>query len=151
MAQSLAYIDPMRRYPILVTAAAVALLTGCTPTTETPSTETGTPSPTSTEPSPTKTTSEAAAQVSRGGVTTAVDAPANATESGYGQACLAARGWMAGRPEAPAELAEAYLKTLQEPGAVGPGTFNLPWAELSPGQQSGVIMAVNSAAAKECG
>ena len=144
----------MRRYPILVTAAAVALLAGCSPTTEQPATETSTPSPSSTAatpPSPSGTAAHDAIQVSPGGVTTAVDAPANATESGYGQACLAARAWIDGRPGEPADLAEAYLKTLQEPGAVGPGSFNQPWADLTPGQQAGVIMAVNSAAKKECG
>lgn len=144
----------MRRYPILVTAAAAALLAGCTPTTEKPSTETSTPSPSSTEspsPSPSGTSAHGAVQVSPGGVTTAVDAPADATESGYGQACRAARAWIDGRPGEPAELAEAYLKTVQEPGAVGPGSFNVAWADLTPGQQAGVIMAVNSAAAKECG
>src|SRR5690242_15115878 len=101
----------MRRYPILVTAAAVALLAGCSPTTEQPATETSTPSPSSTAatpPSPSGTAAHGAIQVSPGGVTTAVDAPANATESGYGQACLAARAWIDGRPGEPADLAEAY-------------------------------------------
>jgi len=144
----------MRRYPILVTAAAAVLLSGCAPTDEKPATETSTPNPASTgsvSPVPSATAPQGAVHISPGGVTTAVDAPANATESGYGQACLAARAWIDGHPGEPAELVEAYLKTLQEPGAVGPGSFGVAWAELTPGQQAGVIMAANSAANKECG
>lgn len=144
----------MRRYPILVTAAATALLTGCAPSTEEPDTTTSAPGPSTSEvssqpqdgPVP-----QGAVQVSPGGVTTAVGAPADATESGYGQACLAAKAWFDGRlGDEPASV-EAYLQTVQTPGAIGPGSFNIPWADLTPGQQAGVIMAVNAAADGQCG
>jgi Putative lipoprotein LpqV len=140
----------MRRYPILVTAAAAALLTGCSPSTEQPATSTSAPSRTTSETSPQS--QEGAVppgevQVSPGGVTTAVGAPADATESGYGQACLAAKAWL-DQQHGPVE---AYLQTVQAPDAVGPGSFNIPWADLSPGQQAGVIMAANAAANGECG
>jgi hypothetical protein len=89
--------------------------------------------------------------MSPGGVTTAVGAPADATESGYGQACLAAKAWFDARPGEQAATVEGYLQTVQAPGAVGPGSFNIPWADLTPGQQAGVILAVNAAANGECG
>jgi hypothetical protein len=47
-------------------------------------------------------------------------------------------------------LVEPYLKLLQAPAAAGPGTFNTPWAQLTPAQQSGVIIAVTGAANGEC-
>lgn len=140
----------MRRYPILVTAAAVALLSGCSPSTDEPAAETSAPT---TSPAAAPSPSEAgqlpdgAVLVSPGGVTTGVGAPADATESGYGQACLAARAWF----DAQNGTVEAYLQTVQAPGAAGPGSFNIPWPELSPGQQAAVIMAANAAANAECG
>lgn len=144
----------MRRSPILVTAAAALLLTACAPSTETPAVETSAPQtspaasapPTDDHRSPTD-----GVQVSPGGVTTAVDAPANATESGYGQACLAGRAWFDGRQGERQALVEEYLQTLQAPGAVGPGSLDMPWADLTPGQQAAVIMAANAAARAECG
>jgi Putative lipoprotein LpqV len=48
-------------------------------------------------------------------------------------------------------LVEPYLKILQAPDLRDPGNFNTPWARLTPGQQAGVIMAVNAAANGECG
>ena len=139
----------MRRYPILVTAAAAALLSGCSPSAEEPATDTSAPSTTAsaTSPSQEEQVPDGAVQVSPGGVTTGVGAPADATESGYGQACLAARAWF----DAQNGTVEAYLQTVQAPGAVGPGSFNTPWPELSPGQQAAVIMAANAAANAECG
>ena len=88
--------------------------------------------------------------VSPGGVTTKVDVPSDATESGYGQACHAAKVWMDEQQADPTTLVEPYLKVLQAPGANGPGTFNTPWAQLTPAQQAGVIIAVNGAANGEC-
>ncbi|MGK2866900.1 MAG: lipoprotein LpqV [Mycobacterium sp.] len=140
----------MRRYPILVTAATAALLTGCSPSTEEPAAGTSSPSPTTSVTSPESQEGQVSpgeVQVSPGGVTTAVGAPSDATESGYGQACLAARAWFDGQ----AGTVEAYLQTVQAPGAVGPGSFNIPWADLTPGQQAGVILAANAAANGECG
>jgi DNA-binding IclR family transcriptional regulator len=143
----------MRRYPILVTAAAAALLTGCSPGSEEPARATSQPE---TETSETADSSQppqggvvppGEVRVSPGGVTTAVGAPADATESGYGQACLAAKAWF---DEQRGEV-EAYLQTVQAPGAVGRGSFNIPWADLTPGQQAGAIMAAYAAANGDCG
>jgi hypothetical protein len=83
-------------------------------------------------------------------VTTRVDVPADATESQYGQACHAAKVWMDVQQGDPQTLVEPYLKLLQAPDAAGPGTFNTPWAQLTPAQQSGVIIAVTGAANGEC-
>ena len=85
--------------------------------------------------------------VSPDGVTTVVDVPSEATENQYGQACLAAKRWFDENPEP----VEAYLKTVQADGAVGPATFDTSWADLTPAQQAGVIMAANAAARGECG
>ena len=46
---------------------------------------------------------------------------------------------------------EPYLKTVQNAESAGPGTFGIPWTELSPGQQSAVIVAVQAAVDKLCG
>lgn len=108
------------------------------------------------EPEPSVQTTTPAGQtptaggVSSGGVTTRVDAPAEATESQYGQACLAAKRWFDERGGDPRTLVEAYLKTVQEPGFVGPATFDARWAELTPGQQAGVVMAAAGAADGQC-
>ena len=40
---------------------------------------------------------------------------------------------------------------LQAPGAApGNATFNKPWAQLTPGQQAAVIVAVQAAAIDQC-
>ena len=79
-----------------------------------------------------------------------VDVPSDATESQYGQACHAAKVWMDGEQGDPQAMVESYLKTLQVDGAVGPGSFDTPWAKLTPAQQAGVIMAVTGAASGQC-
>jgi len=109
-----------------------------------------TPTTTSTSPS-TPATPPNAVGVSPGGVTTKVDVPSEATESQYGQACHAAREWMDAQHVDPTTLVEPYLKTLQQPGATGPGTFDTTWAQLTPAQQAGVIMAADQASRGECG
>jgi Putative lipoprotein LpqV len=43
------------------------------------------------------------------------------------------------------------LKLVQAPDFVGPGNFNTPWAQLTPAQQAGVIVAVEAAANGDCG
>lgn len=141
----------MRRHPILVTAAAAALLSGCSPSTEEPAPGTSASSTTATSGASPQSQDaqvpDGMVQVSPGGVTTGVGAPADATESGYGQACLAARAWF----DQQQGTVEAYLQTVQSPGAVGPGTLNSAWADLTPGQQAAVIMAAYAAANAECG
>jgi hypothetical protein len=156
----------MRRYPDRavrcgtaagVVALAVALV-GCSSTEQSDpaagssAPEVATSSPTSDlPPLPAEPTPPDSVGVSPGGVTTKVDVPSDATESQYGQACHAAREWMNTQPVGdPAVLAEAYLKELQTPDAVGPGTFDTTWTQLTPAQQAGVIMAVNGAANMEC-
>ena len=92
-----------------------------------------------------------AVAVSPGGVTTKVGAPAESTEDDYFQTCRAARTWITQRGGDPRTQIEPYLKTLQSAPTVGTGDFAKPWAQLSPGQQSGVIVAVEAAAGALCG
>jgi Putative lipoprotein LpqV len=154
----------MRRY-LLGVAIAIAITTAAcgsggqpaasssaTPTSASPSTAPPPATGTTTEPAPlpAEPVQPGAVGVSPGGVTTKVDVPADATESGYGQACHAAKVWMDEQQGDPQTLVEPYLKVLQTPGSSGPGTFNTPWAQLTPAQQSGVIIAVNGAANGEC-
>ncbi|BBX15162.1 hypothetical protein MDUV_00220 [Mycolicibacterium duvalii] len=89
--------------------------------------------------------------MSPGGVTTTVGAPAESTEDDYFQACRAAKTWMQQQGGDPRSLIEPYLATVQRGGPVGAGDFAKPWAELTPGQQSGVIVAVEAAADDLCG
>lgn len=110
------------------------------------STTAGSPTSTSTPTAPPN-----AVGVSPGGVTTKVDVPSEATESQYGQACHAAHEWMVAQHVDPTTLVEPYLKTLQQPGATGPGTFDTTWAKLTRAQQAGVIMAADQASRGECG
>ena len=90
--------------------------------------------------------------VSPGGVTTKVAVPADSSEEQYGQACHAAKVWMDHHGGDPQSLIEPYLATLQAPGAApGKGTFDKPWAKLTPGQQAAAIVAVQAAADNQCG
>ncbi|MFA7513215.1 MAG: lipoprotein LpqV [Mycolicibacterium vanbaalenii] len=146
----------MRRYPVRGTGAVVcvlALLSGCSSDTDTP--------PASSATSVTTTAAEppaAAAPVppgevaiSPGGVTTAVGAPAESTEDDYFQACLAARTWMEQRGGVARSQIEPYLASVQSAPSAGPGTFDRPWPELTPGEQAAVIVAVEAAADALCG
>ena len=145
----------MRSYMIravLLAAAAGVVVTGC---------ESGKPA-TANAPAPTAMSEPpplpqeppvppTAIATSPGGVTTVVDVPSDATESQFGQACHAATVWMAAQHTERAALVEPYLKLMQQPGIRDPGNFNTPWADLTPGQQAGVIMAATTAAKGECG
>ncbi len=102
------------------------------------------------------TTAAAAAQpgtisLSPAGVTTKIDVPAHSTEEEYFQACHAATVWMHGHPGDRQALVESYLAAVQQPGVVGPGTWNVAWAALSLPRQAGVIVAAKAAANDECG
>jgi len=131
----------------LVTAGMCAAVAGCGTTQHpAPSSSSATTSAGTVTPAP-----SAPAGVSPGGVTTKVDVPSAATESQFGQACHAAVEWMQAQHADPATLVEPYLKTLQQPSAAGPGTFDRPWAALTPAQQAGAIMAAEQAARGECG
>lgn len=107
------------------------------------------------EASPTTTEARSAApgavEVSPGGVTTAVGAPAESTEDEYFQACNTARQWMAGRGGDLKAQLEPYLAELQGTDSAGPGTFGTPWSKLPPGRQSAVIVAAEAAADQLCG
>ena len=76
--------------------------------------------------------------------------PADATESQYGQACHAAKVWMDSQQARPEDARRAVPEDVQAPDFTGPGNFNTPWANLTPAQQAGVIVAVTGAANGEC-
>ncbi|MFG1930937.1 lipoprotein LpqV [Mycobacterium sp. NPDC048908] len=140
----------LQRVALLTALATLAV--GCSSNGQPPPTSQPSPTPTSElAPLPAEPAEPGAVGVSPGGVTTRVDVPADATESQYGQACHAAKVWMDGQHAAdPKTLVEPYLKMLQAPGFTGPGNFNTPWADLTPGQQAGVIVAVTAAGNGEC-
>ncbi len=143
------------RWPILraVGAAAVAAIaTACSSGTDAPPASTPeTPAATPTTATPAAPVAPGQVAVSPGGVTTAVGAPAQSTEDDYFQACRAARTWMDQQGGDPRSQIEPYLKTVQAAQSVGPGTFDKRWSDLSPGQQSAVIVAVQAAADALCG
>ena len=150
----------MRRYPqFAVGAVAVAVISvnGCSPDSGSDQTS---PSPDSPASSPPGATTEQVAPappppgevaISPGGVTTAVGAPAESTEDDYFQACMAARTWMEQRGDDLRAQIEPYLAMVQSTQSAGPATFGAPWSELSAGQQSAVIVAVEAAADRMCG
>jgi hypothetical protein len=145
----------MRRYPqrvALCGALLILAIAGCSSHEQKPSTSAQSPTTSTSEPPPlpAEPAQPGAIGVSPGGVTTQVDVPADATESQYGQACHAAKVWMDSQQTDPKTLVEPYLKLLQVPDFTGPGNFNTPWANLTPAQQAGVVLAVNSAANGEC-
>lgn len=146
----------MRRYPQCV-ALFVALLAlaiaGCSSNEQSSQQKPSTPTTATSEPPPlpAEPAEPGAIGVSAAGVTTRVDVPADATESQYGQACHAAKVWMDGQhTDDPKTLVEPYLQMVQAPDFTGPGNFNTPWANLTPAQQAGVIIAINGAANGEC-
>ena len=140
----------LRRVALFTTLLALAVA-GCSsneqrsPTSTPPSTSTSELPPLPAEPA-----QPGAVGVSPGGVTTRVDVPSDATESQYGQACHAAKVWMDSQHTDPATLVEPYLKMVQGADFTGPGNFNTRWANLTPAQQAGVIMAITGAANGEC-
>src|SRR6476660_3288038 len=145
----------MRRYPqrvVLCGALLMLAVAGCSSKEQKSSTTTQSPTTSTSElpPLPAEPAQPGAVGVSPGGVTTRVDVPAAATESQYGQACHAAKVWMDSQQADPKTLVEPYLKLVQAPDFTGPGNFNTPWANLTPAQQAGVIMAVTGAANGKC-
>lgn len=135
---------------IMMGAAASA---GCSsaPEPASPSSSTSGAAPSAVPPPSSAAPAPGAVAVSPGGVTTAVGAPAESTEDDYFQACRAARTWMDQRGGDPKTQVEPYLNTLQSAPTVGPGDFDKKWSELSAGQQSAVIVAVEAAADALCG
>ena len=49
-----------------------------------------------------------------------------------------------------ANVRRHWFGPVQALDFTGPGNFNTPWANLTPAQQAGVIMAVTGAANGEC-
>ncbi|MDY6995944.1 MAG: lipoprotein LpqV [Actinomycetota bacterium] len=147
----------MRRYLFCTaTAAALAvmLLTSCSSDTgqaPAPSEPVSAPATVEAAPEPQAPPAPGEVAVSPAGVTTAVGAPAESTEDDYFQACMAARSWMEQQGGDPRAQIEPFLATLQDGQHTGPATFGRPWAELSAGQQSAVIVAVEAAADQLCG
>lgn len=138
-------------------AAGSAALSGCSSSHESsPAARSSSPPPgvlsSQTALPPTGPPSPNAIGVSPGGVTTRVDVPADSNQDEYGQACRAAKVWMDQHGGDSQALIEPYLATLQAPGAAaGSGTFNMPWAQLTPARQAAVIVAVRAAASDQCG
>jgi len=145
----------MSTYPqrvVLCGALLTLTVAGCSSNEQESSPSTAPPTTSTSElpPLPAEPVQPGAVGVSPDGVTTQVDVPADATESQYGQACHAAKVWMDSEQTDPKTLVEPYLKLIQAPDFTGPGSFNTPWANLTPAQQAGVIMAVNGAADGQC-
>lgn len=144
----------MRSFPIFAATAvgaAAVILTGCSS-----GPEAGVPQPTTSAP-PTTTSyqTHSAAPgtfgVSPNGVTTAVGAPAESTEEEYFRACHAAKMWIAEQGGDPKAQFEPYLQSLQATNDAAPGTFGMPWSELSAGRQAAVIVAAEAASDDLCG
>jgi hypothetical protein len=147
----------MRLHPCPAVAAVALLflgaLAGCSSDTDAPATESSAASttPTTSTESETHTVAPGAVEVSPGGVTTGVGAPAESTEDEYFQACLAARTWIDERGGDPKSQLEPYLSSLQSSDSAGPGTFGAPWSQLTPGRQAAVIVAAQAGAEALCG
>jgi hypothetical protein len=88
--------------------------------------------------------------ISPDGVTTSLSAPASSTEEEFYQACHWARLWMADKPGDPHAQVEPYLAMVQGSKTGENGTWNTPWAQLTPERQSGVIVAATQAADGNC-
>jgi hypothetical protein len=145
----------MGRYPRL-TAAAVALvalgtLAACSSGTGSAPSATSAPASTTSTASETHTPAPGAVEISPGGVTTGVGAPAESTEDEYFEACKAAKVWMDQQGGDPKAQIEPYLASLQSSDSAGPGTFGTPWSKLAPARQSAAIVAVQAAADALCG
>lgn len=136
-----------------VAVTGLTILTGCSSTGDQghpPASSAATPTTATQSATPTAGPGEVA--TSPGGVTTAVEADAQSSEEEYFQACHAAKVWMDEKGGDPKAQIEPYLAALQAPGATpGPGTYNKAWAELEPGRQAAVIVAVRAAADQLCG
>jgi hypothetical protein len=111
-----------------------------------------------TPPSPSSTSSASAAAapepvqfgISPAGVTTSSSAPASSTEEEFYQACHWARLWMADKPGDPHAQVEPYLAMVQASPTGEDGSWHTPWSQLTPERQSGLIVAVTSAADGLC-
>ncbi|ULE31353.1 lipoprotein LpqV [Mycobacterium sp. IDR2000157661] len=144
-----------QRHAVAAIIVTVGMLAGCSsdgedaaPAPETPATTTSEATDTSSE---TPTAAPGSVDVSPGGVTTAVGAPAESTEEEYSKACITAKAWMDQQGGDPKSQIEPYLGMLQSTDSAGPGTYGTPWSQLSPERQAAVIVAVRAAADELCG
>ncbi|MGO4446252.1 lipoprotein LpqV [Mycobacterium sp. 2YAF39] len=103
------------------------------------------------ETSETPTAAPGSVEVSPGGVTTAIGAPADSTEDEYFKACESARAWMKQQGGDSKSQLEPYLRNVQSTDAPSPGTFGTPWSQLPPKRQAAVIVAAQAAADELCG
>ena len=142
----------MRSYPLgIATAAAILAIAACSSGGEGGQRSSAAPTTTTATSSETHTPAPGAVEVSPGGVTTAIGADAESTEEEYSQACQAAKTWIDQQGGDRKSQIEPYLKTLQDPNAApGPGTYNTPWAQLSPARQAAVIVAAQAGADSLC-
>ena len=128
------------------------MIAGCSSGGEGGPTSSAAPTTTTPTSSETHTAAPGAIEVSPNGVTTAVGADAESTEEEYFQACQAAKAWIDQQGGDRKSQIEPYLATLQMPDAPpGPGTYNTPWAQLTPARQAAVIVAAQAAADSLCG
>ncbi len=58
---------------------------------------------------------------------------------------------MDSRPKTGEPLVEPYLAMLQASESGTPGSWNIPWMDLTPARQAAVITAARAAANAECG
>ena len=146
-ANSVAHMSAVRWLQSLVSAAIAfpMVLAGCS-SSEKPSDQAEPKSPPAAAPP----AAQAQVEVSPGGVTTAVNAPASSTEEEYYQACHWAREWMKDKPGDPQTQIEPYLAMVQASATGENGTWNTPWAQLTPERQAGVIVAAKAAADAGC-
>ncbi|MDT5095741.1 MAG: hypothetical protein QOH60_5104 [Mycobacterium sp.] len=151
-ANSLAHMNGVGRLrgPIAGASAALAAMTvmaGCSSTQQgAPSSPTNSSAVTSAPPPP-----AGQSGVSPNGVTTSVSAPSGATEEEFFQACHFARVWMTSQPGDPHAQIEPYLAMVQASPTGEDGTWQTPWAKLTPERQAGVILAAHWAADDGCG
>lgn len=135
------------RWALLVVAAGLTAVAAC-------SHSDGGDKPTHSSPRPSTSTNSpppGAIGISPGGVTTKVDAPAESTEEEYFQACHAAKVWMESQAGTGQPMIEPYLAMVQASESGVAGTWNIPWANLSPARQAAVIVAAEAAADNGCG
>ena len=141
----------MRSYPLwAAAAAAIVAISGCSSDGE-GGPSSAAPTTTAASSSETHTPAPGATEVAPGGVTTAIGADAESTEDEYSQACQAAKAWIDQQGGDRQSQIEPFLKTIQDPNTPpGPATYNTPWAQLSPGRQAAVIVAVRAGANSLC-
>ncbi|MGV0793365.1 lipoprotein LpqV [Mycolicibacterium sp. XJ1819] len=140
----------LRRGAATVALAGLGTLAACSSSPDSEQATSSAPT-TSASAGQTPTAAPGAVDVSPGGVTTAVGAPAQSTEEEYFKACKAAKDWMDSQGGDPTTLIEPYLQTVQSSDSAGPGTFETPWSQLAPERQAAVIVAAQAAAEALCG